>query len=94
MLDTNMKKTRVDTFSHMGGLAAGVLLGFFLIPVSWWPNHHRSSKKHALFLYGVRVLGVCLFALFLGLLVHFFSIGKLDEVSSIRSTNKEDTLFT
>ncbi|KAI9272092.1 rhomboid family-domain-containing protein [Helicostylum pulchrum] len=68
----------VDTFSHMGGLISGVLLSVFLLPVSWWTFTH-SRRKVALF-YLLRVLSICLFGVFLGLLIHKFSISKLDQV--------------
>lgn len=70
----------MDTISHIGGLVAGILLGFFLTPVKWWSNSTKCTNKKILLLYLSKLLCGCIFGLLMGLLVHQFSTSKLDQV--------------
>jgi hypothetical protein len=78
----------VDTFSHVGGLVAGILLGVFLLPVNWWLPANNTidaittrQKKWIIELYGMRIMSICIYGALMSVLIYQFSINKLDQVS-------------
>lgn len=70
----------VDTFSHLGGLFSGFLMSLFLLPATWWTHHLKRVRSRYILIILLRIFCVCLFGLILALLVHLFSISKLDQV--------------
>ncbi|KAI8643624.1 rhomboid family-domain-containing protein [Parasitella parasitica] len=68
----------VDTFSHLGGFAAGIILSLVLRPPIQL-DAQTGGKKKLVFLYLARLLCLCLYGLLLGILVHHFTTSKIDE---------------
>jgi hypothetical protein len=71
---------RVDNFSHMGGLIAGILLSVFLLPpIALSPDASSRIKRASVYM--LRMTGLLLYVALLGLLIHHFATGDIDQVS-------------
>jgi hypothetical protein len=64
----------------MGGLVAGVLLSLFLLP-PLDVDPMTSSRIKQVSVYVLRITSLCLYAVLLGVLIHHFATGDIDQVS-------------
>ncbi|ORE19518.1 hypothetical protein CU097_015400 [Rhizopus azygosporus] len=60
----------VDSYSHLGGLASGIILAFFLMPI----KEKAPDLKKRIIVYFVRLCSLCIYGILLGILIRRFTI--------------------